>query len=79
MALELIPRFDDTPEGQKRSVFFSIGVATGFLCIVAATASLVEPVSSPPIAAVLIILGSLAFGFSAMTALGRFGWLYAVE
>jgi hypothetical protein len=79
MALRLIPTFDDTPEGQKRSVFFAIGLATGFLSIAAATAALVEPVSSPPIAAVLIILGSIAFGFSAMTALGRFDWLYAVE
>lgn len=76
MAPRLIPDFDDTPAGRKRSVFFAIGVATGFISIVAATAALAAASANAPIAAVLIILGSLAFGFSTMTAMGRLGWMF---
>lgn len=70
------PDFDDTPAGRKRSVFFAIGVAAGFISIVAATSALLQSSANTPIAAVLIILGSIAFGFSAMTAMGRLGWLF---
>lgn len=76
MRPRLTPEFDDTPAGQKRSVFFAIGVATGFICIVAATTALLQSAANTPIAAVLIILGSMAFGFSTMTAMGRLGWLF---
>lgn len=79
MLPRLTPQFDDTPAGKKRSVFFAIGVATGFLCIVAATSALAQSAANAPIAAVLIIFGSMAFGFSVMTAAGRLGWLFPVE
>lgn len=79
MRPRLTPDFEDSPIGRKRSVFFSIGIATGFISIVAATAALVQSSANAPVAAVLIILGSMAFGFSAMTAMGRLGWLFDME
>lgn len=74
--MRLTPTFDDTPEGQKRSVYFSISVGIGFICIVAATSALTQSAGNAPIAAILIILGSAAFGFSAMTWMGRFDWFF---
>lgn len=76
MPTRVMPEFEDTPAGQKRSVFFTIGVGTGFISIVAATAALIASAANTPIAAVLIILGSMAFGFSTMTAMGRLEGLY---
>lgn len=79
MLPRLTPQFDDTRAGKKRSVFFAIGLATGFLCIVAATSALFQSAANAPVAAILIILGSMAFGFSVMTAMGRLGWLFQAE
>lgn len=79
MAPRLTPEFEDTPAGHRRSTFFAIGVATGFISIVAATSALIQSSANATIAAVLIILGSIAFGFSTMTALGRLGWLFEEE
>lgn len=75
----LMPEFEDSPAGRKRSVFFAIGVATGFLCLAAATSALYASGANAPVAAVLIILGSMAFGFSSMTAMGRFEGLFEAE
>lgn len=79
MAPRLTPKFEETPAGKKRSVFFAIGVATGFISIVAATSALLQSASNTAVAAVLIILGSMAFGFASMTAMGRLGWLFEAE
>jgi len=68
--------FDDTPEGRRRSVFFTLSVATGFISVVAATGALLASSGNVPVAAVLIILGASALGFASMTAFGRFGWLF---
>ena len=76
MAMQLFPTFEDSPEGKRRSVFFAIGIATGFLCIAAAASALWVAAANAPVAAVLIILGSMAFGFATMTALGRLDWLF---
>lgn len=76
MAPRLTPDFEDTPAGHRRSTFFAIGVATGFISIVAATSALVQSSANAPIAAILIILGSIAFGFATMTAMGRLDRLF---
>lgn len=79
MRPQLTPDFDDTTAGRKRSVFFTIGIATGFIAIVAATVALLQSAANTPIAAILIILGSMAIGFAAMTAMGRLHWLFETE
>lgn len=79
MRPRLTPEFEDTPAGRKRSVFFAIGVATGFISIVAATSALLQSAANTPVAAVLIILSSMAFGFATMTALGRLEWFFEAE
>lgn len=79
MPVRLTPDFDDTPAGQRRSVFFAIGVATGFISVVAATSALMQSSANTPIATLLIILGSIAFGFATMTAMGRLEWLFEVD
>lgn len=79
MVPQLTPEFEDTPAGRKRSVFFAIGVATGFICIVAATTVLYQSRANTSIATILIILGSIALGFSTMTGLGRLEWLFENE
>lgn len=63
--------FPGTPSGIRRSILFTLAVATGFISIVAATsATLSEAVWWLP--TVLWVAGIVLFLFAILLALGRF-------
>ncbi|MFB6114362.1 MAG: hypothetical protein ABEJ58_09725 [Halodesulfurarchaeum sp.] len=74
-----IDPFDSTRSGKRRSVFFALGIVTGFLSFTAATSAYVRSAGNLPIAIVLLVLGTAAILFSVTVNQGRFTWLWQTD
>ena len=58
--------FDPTPTGKRRSVFFTIGIATAFISYTAATSAYARSPTNDWMAIFLLALGTIALLFAVL-------------